>query len=162
LGKLYSVVVYVHMTHEDIKNAIKDAMRAKDGVRLEVLRSIASACTNALVSAGNMPQDILPEEEVMLVITRLAKQRKDSIDQFEKGGRVDLAEDEKKELAILQEFLPVLMSVEEIMPYAKSKKDALGIEDKAKMGILVGAIMKELQGKADGSDVKTAVEKLFV
>jgi len=150
------------MTHEDIKNAMKDAMRAKDAVRLGVIRSIASACTNALVSAGKMPQDILPEEEVMAVITRLAKQRKDSIEQFETGGRSDLAEDEKKELAILQEFLPTLMSVEEIMPYAQAKKDELGIEDKAKMGILVGAIMKELQGKADGADVKTAVEKLFV
>lgn len=150
------------MTHEDIKNAMKDAMRAKDAVRLGVLRSIASACTNALVSAGKMPQDTLPEEEVMAVITRLAKQRKDSIEQFETGGRSDLAEDEKKELAILQEFLPTLMSVEEIMPYAQSKKDELGVEDKAKMGILVGAIMKELQGKADGADVKSAVEKLFI
>jgi uncharacterized protein YqeY len=150
------------MTHEDIKNSMKDAMRAKDAVRLGVLRSVASACTNALVSAGKMPQDVLPEEEVMAVISRLAKQRKDSIDQFEKGGRADLAEDEKKELAILQEFLPTLMSVEEILPYAKAKKEELGMDDKSKMGMLVGAVMKELQGKADGADVKSAVEQLFV
>lgn len=137
-------------------------MMAKDAVRLSVVRNMISAFTNELVATGKTPQDILDDAGVLKVIKRLANQRKDSILQFINGGRPELAESEKAELTILNTYLPTLMSREEIMVVALAKKDALGVTDKAKVGQLTGAIMKDLVGKADGADVKEVVEELFV
>ena len=75
--------------HEQIKGNIKEAMLAKDTMRLETMRAMVSAFTNELVAKGKKPQDMLSDEEAMVVITRLAKQRKDSIEQFKKGNRED-------------------------------------------------------------------------
>jgi len=147
--------------HEDIKNSLKDAMKAKDAVKLRTVRSILTAFTNELVATGKKPQDLIDDPAGMNVIKRLAKQRKDSIEQYEAAGRTDLSEPEKEELAVLEAYLPELMPQEQIKPIAEAKKAELGIDDKAKMGILVGALMKDLQGRADGSDVKTVVESLF-
>lgn len=147
--------------HEDIRNSLKDAMKAKDAVKLRTVRSILTAFTNELVATGKTPQDMIGDEAGLAVIKRLSKQRKDSIAQYEAASRNDLAEPEKEELAVLEGYLPKLMSQEEILPIAQAKKAELGVEDKAKMGILVGAIMKELGGKADGGDVKAVVEGLF-
>ncbi|MFZ2303367.1 MAG: GatB/YqeY domain-containing protein [Minisyncoccia bacterium] len=148
--------------HEQIKSEIRPAMMAKDAVRLSVVRNMISAFTNELVATGKTPQDILDDAGVLKVIKRLANQRKDSILQFINGGRPELAESEKAELTILNTYLPTLMSREEIMVVALAKKDALGVTDKAKVGQLTGAIMKDLVGKADGADVKEVVEELFV
>jgi len=145
----------------ELKESLKEAMKAKDAVRLSVIRNIITSVTNELVSKGKTPQDELSDDEVLVVIKRLAKQRKDSIDQFEKGGRSDLAESEKTELIILDEYLPELMSQDAIRPIAEAKKAELGIDDPAKKGMLMGAIIKELAGKADGSDVKAVVDSLF-
>lgn len=146
---------------EKIKSEIKTAMMAHDELRLSVMRSISSAFTNELVATKRMPTDTLSDEEAVAVITRLAKQRKESILQFKNGGRPDLAEVEEKELAILDEFLPEMMDVSEIEKLAIAKKAELDISDPAKKGILVGALMKDLKGKADGGDVKNVVDKLF-
>ena len=81
--------------------------------------------------------------------------------QYEAANRPELAEPEKEELVVLESYLPQMMSEEEIRPVAEAKKAELGVDDKAKMGILVGAVMKELKGKADGGDVKKVVESLF-
>lgn len=147
--------------HQAIKDSLKEAMKAKDAVRLRTIRSIMTACTNELVATGKTPQDMLDDTETLAVIKRLTKQRKESIVQYEENGRPELALPEKEELVVLESYLPQLMSQEEIRPIAEAKKTELGIADKAKMGMLVGAIMKELAGKADGSDVKTVVESLF-
>ena len=147
--------------HEQIKGEIKTAMLAKDAVRLSVVRGMLASFTNELVATGKTPQDILDDAGVLKVIKRLSNQRKDSIEQFEKGGRPELAANEKAELAILDIYLPTLMSREEIMVVALAKKDALGVTDKAKSGQLTGAIMKDLAGKADGGDVKAVVDALF-
>lgn len=147
--------------HEQIKGEVKQAMLAKDTVRLSVVRGMVSAFTNELVATGKMPQDTLDDTGVLKVIKKLANQRKDSIDQFEKGGRPELAENERVELVILEKYLPALMSREEIKKVAVAKKEALGITDKAKAGQLTGAIMKELGGNADGNDVKAVVEELL-
>ncbi len=146
---------------EKIKEEIKTAMKAKDETRLLVMRGLSSAFTNELVATKRTPQEPLPDEDAITVITRLAKQRKESINQFRAGGRDDLAENEEKELAILQEFLPVMMSVEEIQKLAEAKKSEMGITDASKKGMLVGALMKDLKGKADGGDVKNVVDALF-
>lgn len=149
------------MLHEQIKNGIKEAMMAKDKVRLEVMRGLTTAFMNELVSKGKTPQDILSDEEALAVITRTAKQRRDSIEQFKSGGRMDLVEEETAQLKILEEFLPTLMSKDEIEVFAKEKKSELGIEDPTKKGILMATLMKDLKGKADGTLVKEVVDSLF-
>lgn len=148
--------------HEQIKGEIKAAMLAKDAVRLSVVRNIVSACMNELVATGKTPQDTLDDAGVLKVIKRLSNQRKDSIEQFVKGGRPELAESEQAELAILDTYLPTLMSRDEIRVIVIAKRDALGVTDKAKAGQLTGMIMKDLAGKADGGDVKAVVDELFV
>lgn len=144
-----------------IKDGVKDAMKNKDMARLTVLRGLSSAFMNEAVNLSRGPQGELTDEEVIAVITREAKRRKDSINQYTEGGREDLATDEKAELVILEEFLPVMMTQDEIRPIAEAKKTELGIDDKSKLGMLTGAIMKDLKGKANGDDVKAVVESLF-
>lgn len=147
--------------HTELHDTLKEALKAKDAVRLRTVRSLRTACTNELVATNRTPQDTLSDDEVLAVIKRAAKQRKDSITQYEAAGRTDLAEPEKEELAVLEAYLPQMMTPEEIAPVVAAKKAELGIDDKSKMGMLVGAVMKELAGKADGADVKTAVEASF-
>ncbi len=149
------------MVHEQIKDQIKEAMLAKDAVRLQTLRGLLSAFTNELVAKKRKPQEMLEDEDALAVISRAVKQRKDSIEQFEKGGRADLAEDEKAELAILVTYLPTQMSKEEVMKAVLAKKTELGVTDKAMAGKLMGAIMKDLKGKADGDMVKAVIDEAF-
>lgn len=146
---------------EKIRELLKDAMRAKNEVKVNTLRNILSATTNELVAKGKTPQDVPSDEDVLTVIKKLVKQRKDSIEQFEKGGRRDLAEKEKHELSILEEYLPAQMSREEIESKAKALKEKMGIEDRTKIGPFMGALMKELGGSADGKVVKEVVDSLF-
>lgn len=147
--------------HEQIKGQIKDAMMAKDAVRLTTLRGLVSAFTNELVATQRKPQDFLTDEEVLAVIRRNVKQRKDSIQQFTDGGRADLAEGEQAELTILEKFLPQMMSKDDIKTVVEAKKAELGVTDKTKQGLLMKAVMTELKGKADGMDVKNVVESMF-
>ena len=149
------------MTQNDLREQMKDAMRAKDSVRLGVIRGLMTAVTNDLVSKGKKPTDELPEEEIQALIRRASKQRKDSIEQFEKGGRADLAETEKAELAIIEAMLPAQMPEEEVLAAAKAKAAELGVTDKTKANQLMGALMKDLKGKADGGVVKKVVDGLF-
>lgn len=149
------------MIQADIKTKIKEAMLAKDTVRLDVLRGMSASFTNELVAKGRKPQDELSDEEAMAVIMRLSKQRKDSIEQFTKGGREDLANEEKAQLAIIETFLPEMMSVEEVDKIVRAKQAELGITDPAKKGMLMAGVMKDLKGKADGNVVKQCVDSLF-
>ncbi len=149
------------MLHEQIKNGIKEAMMAKDAVRLETLRGMSAAFTNELVAKNRKPNEFLNDEEVLAVITRLAKQRKDSIDQFKKGSREDLVAVEEAQLAILSTYLPAMMDKAEVEKIAKEKKEELGITDATKKGMLMSALMKDLKGKADGNVVKEVVDALF-
>jgi uncharacterized protein YqeY len=149
------------MLHEQIKNGIKDAMMAKDAVRLETLRAMVSAFMNDLVAKGRKPNEMLEDADALAVITRLAKQRKDSIEQFKKGNREDLVAVEEAQLAILETYLPKLMDKNEVEKIAKAKKEELGITDATKKGMLMSALMKDLKGKADGMVVKEVVDGLF-
>ena len=146
---------------EDLRTTLKEALKAHDEVRLRTVRGIMTACTNELVATGKTPQDQLDDAGVLSVIKRLAKQRKESIIQYEAASRQDLADHEKEELVILEAYLPTLMTQEQIRPIAEAKKAELGVTDKSKLGQRVGAVMKELAGKADGGDVKVVVESLF-
>lgn len=136
-------------------------MMAKDAVKLTVIRGLVSGFTNELVSLGRTPQSALTDEEVLAVIRRAVKQRKDSVEQFTKGGRADLANAENTELSILEKYLPAMMSQADIKLIAEAKKAELGVTDITKVGLLMSALMKDLKGKADGGDVKAVVESLF-
>ncbi len=145
----------------DIKSQIKDAMIAKDTVRLMVLRGLSTAFVNELVAVRRRPDEELEDTDVILIIAREARKRKDSIEQFEKGGRKDLADTERAELAILETFLPPQMSYEEVLKYVKQKQSETGMNDKAKAGQFMGTIMVELRGKVEGKVVKRAIDSLF-
>jgi len=149
------------MIQKNISEQIKQAMLAKDALRLNVLRGLSSAFVNELVAQKKKPQEEISDEDAIDIIRRAVKQRKDSIEQFKKGGREDLVKSEESELIILQTYLPQMMSVDEIKKVVETKKTELGITDKSKVGLLMSAIMKELKGKADGGDVKKIVEELF-
>lgn len=149
------------MTHEELKAGIKEAMKAKDTVRLGVLRGLVTAAMNESINKGTGPDGMLTEDEIMTIIMRASKQRKDSIDQFEKGGRPELAEGEKAELAVIESMLPAQMSREEIEAAVKAKAAELGVADKAGANKLMGVLMKDLKGKADGNVVKEIVSTLF-
>ncbi len=148
-------------THQEIKASLVDVMKSKDAVKLRTVRSMLTAFTNELVATGKTPQDFLDADATMAVIKRLAKQRKDSIEQYEAAGRTDLSEPEKEELAVLESYLPETIGDDAIREIAVTKKAELGVEDKSKIGILIGAVMKETAGQADGGDVKRVVESLF-
>ncbi|MFA6076639.1 MAG: GatB/YqeY domain-containing protein [Candidatus Paceibacterota bacterium] len=149
------------MLHEQIKSGIKEAMIAKDALRLKAFRAMSAAFTNELVAKNRKPQEMLKDEEAIAVITKLAKQRKDSIEQFKKGNREDLVKEEEAELAILETYLPKMMDKSEVEKIARRKKEELSITDATKKGMLMSALMKDLKGKADGSLVKEVVEGLF-
>ena len=147
---------------EQIKTDLVIAMKAHDEVAKNTLKGLISAFTNQVISDGGTPQSEVIDEVAINVIKRSVKQRKDAISQFEKGGRNDLADNEKAELNILEKYLPKQMSEEEILKIAQKKKEEMRIEDQSKMGILVGAVMKETAGNADGSIVSQIVKSLFI
>lgn len=157
------------MISTDIREKLKDAMRAKDQVALDTYRGLLSAFTNELVASGKTPQDEVTDDIALAVIKKTIKQRKDSISQFEAGGRQDLADADKAQLALLEVFQPAQMSEADIKVIAEKKKAELGVTDTSKLGILVGAVMKETRqlseggqaGEADGQVVKKIVEGLF-
>ncbi|MEN9390626.1 MAG: hypothetical protein RLZZ283_726 [Candidatus Parcubacteria bacterium] len=137
------------------------AMKAKEALKLEVLRGLKSAFTNELVATKRKPTDPLPDEDVISVIRREVKKRKESAEAFRTGNRPELAEKEEAELVILNAYLPALMSKDDIKKIAEAKKTEMGITDKKDMGKFMGAVMKDLAGKADGADVKDVVTALF-
>jgi len=149
------------MLHDQIKEEIKTALEARAEVRLQTLRNLVSAFVTEVTSKNRKPDEKLTDEEALVVIKRLVKQRQDSIEQFTAGGRADLAQAEEAEMAILKTYLPAEMPTDQIKAIALAKKTKLGINDRAKIGILVGAVMKETKGQTDGKIVKEIVESLF-
>jgi uncharacterized protein len=147
--------------HENLKKEIPDAMRAKDAVKLQTLRSLVTAMTNEVVNKKRKPDEFLADEEALAVLKRAANQRKDSIEQFEAAGRTELAEPEKLELAIIQSYLPAQMSEEEVKAVVAAKAAELGVSAKADANKLIGALMKDLKGKADGTIVKQVVDNML-
>lgn len=150
------------MLVDDIRSEMITAMKAKEEIKLRVLRGLISAFTNELVLQKKKPDEKLDDESALAVIKRAVKQRLDSIEQFEKGGRNDLAEIEKGELTVLNVYLPEVMGKDEILKIAEAKKTEMGITDKSQMGQFMGAVMAELKGKADGKDVKEVIDSLFL
>ena len=149
------------MIHESIKAGIPDAMRAKNPVRLQTMRSLATAMTNEVVAKKRKPDEFLTDEEALVVLKRASNQRKDSIEQYERGGRPELAETERAELAIIESLLPEQMGREQIEEVVRAKMAETGTADKSGAGKLTGAVMQELKGKADGGLVKEVIDSLL-
>jgi uncharacterized protein YqeY len=116
--------------------------------------------SEARIASGKSGSDPLTDEECLKVVKKLVKQRKDSIEQFIAGGREDLADNEKRELAILEELLPAQMSREAIVEFVKNKITSEN-PDVANKGKFVGMIVKEIGGNADGAIVKEVVDELL-
>lgn len=146
---------------KDIDTQIPEAMRAKDSARLSALRNLKAAFANELLALRRATTETLTDDEALAVIRRLVKQRKDSIEQFRKGGREEMAKEEEAESKILEAFLPAQMSEADVRKIAEAAKAKLGVTDKSKLGQLIGAVIKETKGHADGAVVKKVVEALF-
>lgn len=146
--------------HQKIKADIKESMIARDETRTLVLRGVQAEIQKELLAKKSSATEAT-DEEVVAIVKRLAKQRKDSIEQFTKGNRGDLAKNEARELLILEGYLPRVMTRDEIKKIAEQKIKKEGVPDKTKAGQFTGALMKDLKGKADGADVKAVVEGLL-
>ncbi|HXK38539.1 MAG TPA: GatB/YqeY domain-containing protein [Candidatus Paceibacterota bacterium] len=149
------------MLSEKIRKELTDAMRAKDSLKMNTLRGLLTGFVNELVAKGIKPQEQISDDDALAVIKRAVKQRKDSIEQFRKGNREELAQKEEAELKIIEAYMPAQMSREQIEVVAKQVKEKLGVTDKSKMGMFMSSVMKELKGQADGAEVKAVVESLL-
>lgn len=137
---------------EQIENATNQALTQQDKLGLSVFRLVKSAIKNTEIEKGRE----LTDEEVIVVLEKQAKQRKDSIEQFENAKRQDLADKEKAELSLIEKFLPEKMGEEEIRSIVKDKVAELPDQD---FGRVMGAAMAELKGKADGATVQRIVRE---
>jgi len=141
-----------------IDSDLKDAMRAKDTTRLGVLRMLKSALKYAAIEKSGAEVE-LEDAESIQVIRKQAKQRQDSIESFEKGGRPELAAKEKEELKILSGYLPQQLNADELSKIVREAISLVGATSKAQMG----AVMKELQakvaGRADGKTLSQEVSR---
>jgi hypothetical protein len=142
---------------DQLNNDLKDAMKSKDKLRTETLRGLKSAIKYAEIEAGTDFGD----EDVLAVIGRQAKQRRDSIAEFEKARRTDLVEKETAELAILEQYLPAQLSEAEIKEKAEVVIAELGVSDMKGMGQVMKSLMAELKGQADGKIVNQVVRELL-
>ncbi|MEY2494357.1 MAG: uncharacterized protein QOJ45_849 [Verrucomicrobiota bacterium] len=143
---------------ERIDSDLKDAMRAKDAAKLGVLRMLKSALKySAIDKAGAEGQ--LDDAEASQVIRKQVKQRQDSIEQFEKGGRPELAAKEKEELAILNSYLPKGLEADELAALVREAITEIGATSKAQMGAVMKAIQAKLAGRADGKTLSQEVSR---
>lgn len=136
---------------------LKEALHARDDRRRDVLRMTLSALHNAEISAGGELED----DGVLAVVAKEAKQRRESIEEFGKAGRQDLAEKEQAELAVLTPYLPEQLSRDEIMDIAREVIQETGASDMKDMGKVMSAIMGRLRGRADGREVNAVVRELL-
>ncbi len=138
---------------------LKQAMKNKEKDRLQVLRSLKSKLLEREISERKDGEATLSDEQVVEVLMKAAKQRKESIEQFKEGGRDDLVENEQKELDIIEAYLPEMLSEEEIRDIARQKIDQLGAENMADVGKVMGAMMSELKGQDEGSLLSKVVKE---
>lgn len=143
---------------ERVDSDLKDAMRARDAARLGVLRMLKSALKySAIEKSGAEAQ--LDDAEAVQVIRKQVKQRQDSIEQFEKGGRPELAAKEKEELAILNAYLPQGLSADELANIVGATITEVGATSKAQMGAVMKALQGKVAGRADGKTLSQEVQR---
>jgi uncharacterized protein len=142
-----------------IMGEMKDAMKAKDEATLRALRAIKAEIIKAKTDPGAGGE--IDEATEQKFLQKMVKQRKDSLDIFEKQGRADLAEKEKEELVVIQRFLPAQMSEEDVILAIKQIIADTGATSTADLGKVMGVASKQLAGKADGKAISTIVKSLL-
>jgi len=143
---------------ERVDSDLKEAMRTKDATKLGVLRMLKSALKYAAIAKSGAEAE-LNDAEVVQVIRKQTKQRQDSIESFEKGGRAELAEKERQELSILNAYLPQAMSAEEVSRIVRETIDEVGATSKAQMGAVMKALQSKVAGRVDGKTLSAEVQK---
>ena len=143
---------------ERVDSDLKDAMRAKDAAKLGVLRMLKSALKYSAIEKSG-PEAQLDDAEAAQVIRKQVKQRQDSIESFEKGGRPELAAKEKDELAILHAYLPQGMNAQELAKIVGETIKELGATSKAQMGAVMKALQEKAAGRADGKTLSQEVQR---
>src|SRR3954454_21770350 len=141
-----------------VDSDLKESMRAKDTTKLGVLRMLKSALKYAAIAKSDAEAE-LSDAEAVQVIRKQAKQRQDSIESFEKGGRAELAEKEKEELAVLNTYLPQGMSADELAKNVRETIAEVGATSKAQMGAVMKALQAKVGGRADGKALSSEVQK---
>lgn len=144
---------------ETINNDIKAAMMAKDEARLRAVRAIKSEIIKAKTEKG-ANGIISPEKEVQM-LQKMVKQRRDSITEFEKANRQDLIDKEKEEAAVIEKYLPAMMSEAEVVEIVKAAIASSGATTQKEMGKVMGIVSKQLAGKADNKLVADTVKSLL-
>ena len=139
---------------DDVSSAITEAMRQKDAGRLSALRMLKAALMNKSVEKGHD----LDDSEARQVVTALVKQRRDSIEQFQKGGRQDLVDKEAAEVTVIQEYMPARLSEAEILSLIAEAIAKTGATSGQDMGKVMGILKPQLQGKADMGEVSKLVK----
>ena len=142
-----------------ISNDIKDAMKAKDKVRLETLRNIKKVFLEAKTAPG--ANDTLTDDAAMKIMQKLVKQGKDSATLYNEQGRADLAEAELAQVAVIETYLPKQMSAEELEVALKAIIDEVGAEGPKDMGKVMGTATKKLAGLAEGRAISAKVKELL-
>src|SRR3979411_1314929 len=143
---------------ERVNSDLKDGMRAHDATKVGVLRMLKSAFKYAAIEKSGAEAE-LDDADAVQVIRKQVKQRQDSIESFEKGGRTELADKEKDELSILQSYLPQAMSAAEIAQAVRETIAETGATSKAQMGTVMKAVQEKVAGRADGKTLSAEVQK---
>ncbi len=143
---------------ERISDDIKSAMKAQDKIRLETVRNIKKVILEKESALRPSGQESLTEEQEVEIVVQLAKQRRDSIAQYQQAKRTDLANQEAQELTILEEYLPKQLSDDEISQVIDDIISQAGATSAKDMGKVMGAAMQQLKGKADGKKVQEMVK----
>jgi len=143
---------------ERVDTDLKDAMRAKNASTVGVLRMLKSALKYAAIEKSRAEGE-LTDTEAVQVIRKQAKQRQDSIDSFEKGGRAELVAKEKEELSILQAYLPQAMGADELAKVVRDTIAEVGATSKAEMGTVMKALQEKVAARADGKTLSQEVQK---
>jgi uncharacterized protein len=143
---------------ERVDADLKEAMRAKDATKLGVLRMLKSALKYAAIAKSDSEAE-LSDVEAAQVIRKQAKQRQDSIESFEKGGRAELVEKEKEELSILNEYLPQPMSADEVSKVVRETIAEAGATSRAQMGAVMKALQAKVAGRIDGKALSAEVAR---
>lgn len=146
----------MNATTDQITEDIKSAMKAKDSIALNSLRALKSALTNAAIEKGGLGTT-LEDSEVLAVIRKQIKQRQDSIEQFEKANRAELADNEKAEIEILSKYLPAALSESDIIERVTQAIEETGASSKADMGKVMKRAQELCEGRADGKTLSAAV-----
>ncbi len=146
---------------ERIDSDLKDAMKARDKVRVRTLRSLRAALLEKEIAERKGGEATLSEQQTLATLQKQAKQRRDSIEQFEEGGRNDLADAERKELEVIETYLPKQLGKDEIREVVERIIDRTGASSMGDMGKVMGPVMGELRGKADGKLVNEVVKELL-